>query len=602
MATDILPEQQYLLRLTELEKELSQLNKRKTALGWLRFISLLLCVAGTWLLWSFDVNIFFILIFFLLLAGIFLYSVVLDLRNKEAIANQKLLISINEQEIQVLHHQYTHLPDGMQFKPEDHSYANDLDIFGRASLYQYINRTTSQQGNRVLASQLLHATTKETILQKQEAAKELSHQMKWRQQLQAYGLSTTITIATQEKIEEWLKEKEQFSNKLLWQIVRFLLPAICITMIVFYNADIISLPLLNLSLLFFLFISFSISKAVMPLYKKLNKITAEVETLSTSAAWIEQASFKSTLLVQLQNHFLVNNIKASLAIKQLRKIFNRLDYRLNPLVFIPLNTVLLWDLQQTFALEKWKKHNGQNVNNWFNALAQLEILCTFGNTAANHPDWCFPTISDEQSVFAAKELGHPLIIKSKRVTNDFSAEGRQQIELITGSNMAGKSTFLRSVGVNMALANMGAPVCAGSLTVSPMNIISSMRISDNLEESTSTFYAELKKLKQVIDAVKNNENVYLLLDEILRGTNSNDRHTGSKALIKQLVQHKAAGILATHDLELAKLADAYPQHIHNYHFDVQVANDELFFDYKLKTGVCQSMNASILMKKIGIDL
>jgi DNA mismatch repair ATPase MutS len=168
--------------------------------------------------------------------------------------------------------------------------------------------------------------------------------------------------------------------------------------------------------------------------------------------------------------------------------------------------------------------------------------------------------------------------------------------------MAGKSTFLRSVGVNMVLACMGAPVCAKQLTVSPLRVMSSMRIKDNLEESTSTFYAELKKLKQIIDAVNNNEPVFILLDEILRGTNSNDRHTGSKALIKQLLQHKATGILATHDLELANLANDYPTTVHNYHFDVQVYADELYFDYKLKRGICRSMNASILMKKIGIEL
>ena len=176
------------------------------------------------------------------------------------------------------------------------------------------------------------------------------------------------------------------------------------------------------------------------------------------------------------------------------------------------------------------------------------------------------------------------------------------MNLITGSNMAGKSTFLRSVGVNIVLAMMGSSVVAKSLMLSPLKVLSSMRVSDNLEESTSTFYAELKKLKEVIDAVYNNEKVFLLLDEILRGTNSADRHTGSRALIKQLILHNAAGLIATHDLELTKLADEFPDNIHNYHFDVQMENDELYFDYKLKRGICHSMNASLLMKKIGIEI
>jgi len=168
--------------------------------------------------------------------------------------------------------------------------------------------------------------------------------------------------------------------------------------------------------------------------------------------------------------------------------------------------------------------------------------------------------------------------------------------------MAGKSTFLRSIGINIVLAMMGAPVCARSMTLYPTKVMSSMRIADNLEESTSTFYAELKKLKTIIEAVNRNEKIFILLDEILRGTNSLDRYTGSKALIRQLIHHKAVGMIATHDLELAKLSEEFPANIHNYHFDVQVSGDELYFDYKLKEGVCESMNASILMKKIGIEL
>jgi DNA mismatch repair ATPase MutS len=341
---------------------------------------------------------------------------------------------------------------------------------------------------------------------------------------------------------------------------------------------------------------------LMPLHQQLNQIAAQAETLSSSAAWIETANFTSPLLNELQQKFYTHQQKASVTILQLKKILNRLDYRFNPLVFIPLNAFLLWDLQQVLALEKWKQANRQSTNHWFHSLATAEALCSLGNLAANHPQWCFPQLSKEDAVLIAKDLGHPLLERHKRVTNDFSTTGKEQINLITGSNMGGKSTFLRSVGVNLVLAGMGAPVCASHFIFSPMKLMSSMRVSDNLEESTSTFYAELKKLKQMIEAVNNNENVYLLLDEILRGTNSNDRHAGSKALIQQLIRHKAAGMIATHDLELATLAETYPNNIHNYHFDVQVENDELYFDYKLKRGICRSMNASLLMKKIGIEL
>jgi DNA mismatch repair ATPase MutS len=242
------------------------------------------------------------------------------------------------------------------------------------------------------------------------------------------------------------------------------------------------------------------------------------------------------------------------------------------------------------------------VQQWFHTLAEMEALCSLATLRFNNPTWCFPVFSSKPGTLITTALGHPLIEHRKRVCNDFSTGGTGQLSLITGSNMAGKSTFLRSAGINIVLAMMGAPVCASSFELYPVQACSSMRISDNLEESTSTFYAELKKLKYIIDAVNRGETIFILLDEILRGTNSADRHAGSKALIRQLLLHKATGMIATHDLELAKMADAFPGQLHNYHFDEQVAGDELYFDYKLKAGVCHSMNASLLMKKIGIEM
>lgn len=600
MTTNQSVEQFYLNRISELKDALNVLIKRRSQLAWLRLGTLLVSIVGCWQLW--PLGVFPALLFLFIFLALFLYFVKIDLINKNLISNQQLLIDINKQEIEILGHKFLHLPDGSEFKPTDHAYANDLDIFGKASLYQYINRTTSQQGNQLLADWLLNNVTAEEIIQRQQAVKELQQQTAWRQQLEAYGQSTQITIATQNKIQNWLEQENSFIGKTIWQIVRFVLPAICISIIVLYSIDLISTKTLNLSLLLFMAIAFSITKWVMPVYKQLNKIANEVETLRDSVEWIEKAEFKSELLKDLQKQFSANEQKASYSITLLRKIFSRLDYRFNPVVFIPLNTIFLWDLQQVLALEKWKQKNLHNTSNWFSALAKFEALSSIANLAFNHTEWNYPELSKDDFVFEAKDLGHPLIIKQKLVTSNFSTKGKQQINLVTGSNMAGKSTFLRSVGINIVLAHIGAPVCASTLILSPVKVISTMRVSDNLEESTSTFYAELKKLKQIIDAVNKHENVFLLLDEILRGTNSNDRHTGSEALIKQLIRDKASGIIATHDLELTKLAAIFPGNIHNYHFDVAIENEELYFDYKLKDGICKSMNASLLMRKIGIEL
>ena len=590
----------YMARLKFLEDEWKTLSRRKAMLAWARLFSFLSAAAALWLLipqgWLPAVLVTIGML------SVFIFFVFRDLANSAAIENNAQLRKINENEIAALDHRYMEFPDGLDLKPASHSYAEDLDIFGRASLYQYANRTTSQQGNRLFANWLLQPAQATEIIQRQQAVKELATHAAWRQQLQALGQKKILTTRTQENIEYWLAEPNQFSTKKSWKVVRIIFPLVSFTLLAIYIAGIIPQQTFLPLILLMLIISQWISRLIMPAYSKLNKVVDELETFSTSIGLVEKTSFNSPLLIELKKTYDKQGNTASQTINQLKKILARLDYRLNPLVYIPLSAFLCWDLLQAFSLEKWKTKNHTTIPGWFSSLAQIESLASLANLAFNHPGWCFPELILERSVFKADTLGHPLIPPAKRVDNSFSTAGEGQVNLITGSNMAGKSTFLRSVGVNMVLAMCGAPVCAKQLSMSHMKVMSSMRISDNLEESTSTFYAELKKLKDIIEAVTRMEEIFLLLDEILRGTNSADRHTGSTALLKQLIKLHASGLVATHDLELAKLSNEFPQNIHNYHFDVQVANDELYFDYKLKGGVCSSMNASILMKKIGIEL
>ena len=597
---NINPADIYDKQIEELNAVEKKLQKRKRLLAWLRFLSLSVSFIALWQLWQVGIAIAFVIFFVFL--GSFLFFVVKDLKNKDEIENTRLLIQINKQEIGILKHHFSDMPDGLQLKPEHHVYANDLDLFGKASIYQYINRTTSEQGNQILADWLLIPSAPEIILQRQEAAKELSSLVEWRHQLRAHGITNPVTSTGGKKIETWLKSKNKFINYRFWTITQYCFPVITLSALTLHLLEILSSSLFYPLVILFFFIAFTITKAINSEYLQLNKIVPELETLQNSIRWIENKSFHSDLMNQLKNNFKSETDKASASIKDLKKILERFDYRFNPLVHIPLNTFFLWDLQQITTLEKWKSGNIRTVSVWFNALADTEALVTIATLAFNHPDWSYPSLSTEQGVFFADNLGHPLIPIEKRVVNSFATAGEKQLCLITGSNMAGKSTFLRSIGVNMVLAMMGAPTCCRQLKVSPVKVISSMRVNDNLEENTSTFYAELKKLKQIIDAVNNHENVFFLLDEILRGTNSADRQIGSIALIKQLIRQNATGLIATHDLELAKLSSEFPDNLHNYHFDVQVKNEDLYFDYKLKRGVCTSMNASLLMKKIGIDL
>jgi hypothetical protein len=595
------PAAEYNAQINELNGQLSLLKKRKDRISWLRLALILLLVADAWYL--FQVSILYTILIAAALIAIFIRLIVLASRNGDAIENVKRLISINQNEIAVAGGSYTQRPDGSGFLYATHNYANDLDIFGRASVYQYINRTHSQQGNAKLANWLLEPSAMEIIPERQAAIKELAPQYKWRQQLEAYGMEQPVTLITEKKVAEWIREENTFSNKIGWQILRWVYPITAITLLVLYIIDILPLKGFTIAYIIALGVSGLISKMIIPQYINLDKIVPEVDALFNSAQWIESNPFHSIYLLQLQQHFLSNNTRSSVAIKQLKNILDKFDANLNLALTIFLNPLLLWNLQLIFQLEKWRTDNKIKTSDWFAATGEMEAVSTIANLHFNHPAWVFPVFDTTQhGTFQSVEMGHPLIPENKMVYNSFSTLGTAQIALITGSNMAGKSTFLRSTAVNMVLAMMGAPVCAKEMRLSPMRVISSMRVADNLEESTSTFYAELKKLKSIIECVNNHEKVFVLLDEILRGTNSLDRHTGSKALIKQLINKSAVAMLATHDVELAQLQNDYPSNIYNYHFDAQIANEELYFDYKLKEGVCKSINASLLMKKIGIEL
>ena len=595
------PTQFYQQRLEELQAQLKKLQQRKSSFAWLRLGAIIAIVAVFYLLFSLG----FIYVAFATIALLFIFIrlIYADLNNQSKIEHTHHLIHIIEDELKCLAGNYHNFKDGAEHIPKDHAYANDLDIFGRASLFQYINRTTSEPGSKQLADYLKSPSERELILPKQVAIKELSRKPLWIQDLQALGRKNKITFFTKNRMEEWMKDPPIFLNFTAWKWLRYLLPMIILSIVALYIFDLVGNGIFYLSLFTFAAIAYQINKYVSPLHEKLSKIAGELNTLSEGIAHIEKEKFESPLLKELQSGFLnAHNQNASEDIYRLKKILDKLDLRYNLVISAPLNILLLWNLQQVLDLEKWKSTQQNNINTWFDTLGTFEALNSFALLYFNEPDWVFPTIVPGYFSIEGKEIGHPLINKNKRVNNYIDIPGNGELMLVMGSNMAGKSTYLRSIGVNVVLAMAGAPVCATAFNVSYVQMISSMRITDNLEESTSTFYAELKKLKSIIEKVNAGENVFILLDEILRGTNSLDRHTGSKALIKQLIKQKAAAIIATHDLELADLKNEYPANILNYHFDVQVSNDELYFDYRLKPGVCNSLNASILMRKIGIEL
>lgn len=594
------PEEYYNDTITAIRNDLVLLTKKKGSFAWLRFAIVAGIVACCYFLFPFGW--LWCVLPSVLLVAFFIRIVYADLNNTALLKHTENLLLVNENEQKALAHNYYHFAEGKEYIPREHDYANDLDIFGHASIYQYINRTGSEMGSHTLAEWLLKPASAEMITERQEAIKELAKQTGWRQQLQAYGLAKRIKLDTVNRLQNWFAEDNKFCNNKTWLLVRYLVPAAILTVLALNMADVLNNYIRNYCLLASALLALYISRKVTPLHQQVSKMTDELDVLSESIQLIEKANFNTAFLQRQQQQFVQQKRKSSLQIKGLKKILERFDLRLNFVVFIPLDILLQWDLQQAIALEKWKQANHEKVINWFMALGQMEAISSLTTLYFNHPQWSFPELKADHFFIEGTGIGHPLIPADTSVTNPVRIDYAGQLMLVTGSNMAGKSTYLRSIGVNTVLAMAGAPVCATHFSLSPVKVISSMRIADNLEENTSTFYAELKKLKTIIEKVNKGEKVFILLDEILRGTNSLDRHTGSAALIRQLIKQQAACIIATHDVELANMKAAYPEQILNYHFDVQVSNEELYFDYRLKEGICSSLNASILMKKIGIEL
>ncbi|MFL5811886.1 MAG: MutS family DNA mismatch repair protein [Flavisolibacter sp.] len=595
-----LPASVYKAQIAKHEVYLQKLMQKRGMLGWTRFLVFITTVIVGWKIIA-SIGIIGILVIVTGLA-LLIYLVIIDANNSQKINNTKTLIQINNEELLVLSHDYNRRYNGNEYKPADHDYANDLDLFGNDSLYQFVHRCFSEQGRNLLAKNLLHASDVITIRERQDAIKEIAPEIEWRQQFQSMSIQTTVRESTQQKTITWLNEEKLYFAAPAWKLFVLLYSLITVSSAVASILGFIPVGIFSFLYAVYLTTSLLLSSSTIKPYAHLSGIVKEVDTLYQLIEWIENRNFTSALLQRIQTQGKPAGEKAAMQIRELKNILDRFDLRLNIVGLLIFNSFLLWDVRQMIALNTWRKKNKPFVNKWFDAIAEMELVNSLATLHFNNPHWCFPEFSENYFKLDAKNLGHPLIKEQECVDNDFQMSGTGKIGLITGSNMAGKSTFLRSLGVNIVLAQLGATVCAQYFLISHVRLMSSMRVADNLAENTSTFYAELKKLKTIIETVNRREDVFILLDEILRGTNSLDRHAGSEALIAQLIKEKTVAVIATHDLELAGLKNQYSESIENYHFDVKVTGEELHFDYKLKDGVCTSMNASILMKKIGIQL
>lgn len=582
------------------QQQAGALKKRKERVAWSRVFTFIIALVGI----VYAVNAgegkiagFGLVIF------LFAYLILLKWHNqlKSQFSLQEMMATINAEELQRLSLELKTFDDGHEFFNAQHPYHIDLDVFGKHSIFQLMNRTSTHYGKVLLAQWLSTHAEKEEIKGRQEAIQELSGAIDFRQDFEALGRNQgkqePKAIAD---LMTWAKSEKQFKNLMLYRVLLMVMPLVMITAIVLSYFEIIQVgaPIL-LGFLHFALLA-TVFQPITQAQKATEKGLKSLSALKWQMQKVEKQAFKSALLNGLQMALKHDTESATEAISKLESILLNLQNRKN-MLYIVFNLLLLTDFYWYLKLAKWQSQNRLALKKWFDTMGTIDALCSVAGFSYLNPNYAFPEITTTPYVILANKLGHPLISSHERISNDFDFSGKGGMCLITGSNMSGKSTFLRTVGLNAVLALMGAPVCAKSLKISPLKVFTSMRSQDDLEESVSSFYAELKRLKSLIQQMDEQTPTLFMIDEVLKGTNSEDRHKGAKALIKQLHRAPSFGLLSTHDIVLGKMTNELPS-VKNFSFNSTVTGDEIEFDYQLTPGICKGFNASKLMQLMGIEI
>ena len=585
------PVQFYEAEKAKHQTNLAALKKKLNISSSIRLILFIAIVVGIYFFWS-NLQIAIGIVVLGIIGFLILVSRHSNLQYQRDFA--AALLKINEKEIQIKKGDCLELNEGLAYENPKHYYSYDIDLFGKGSLFQFMNRTVTQEGEAELANRL-SLNNIENIDQKQAGVKELAEMPNWRQEFSAIGSLVKIQHSAQ-AIIGWIKDyKTTLPN--IMSVLPMIFTAISVILLGLVFFDIISYQILMLWFLIGLGISGVFLKKINKIYNDAGKAKDTFSQYYKLLDKIENTTFTSEILIAQQIRIKSENEKASLIFRKFSKTLDSFDQRNNMIMALVGNGFLLWDLKYAFQVEKWLEAYHDKVEDWFEVISFFDAQNSLANFAFNHPDYVYPNINQDQNVIKATQLGHPLLKTKKRVDNDFFIKN-QQFFIITGANMAGKSTFLRTVSLSIVMANMGLPVCAESFDYSPIKLITSMRTSDSLADDESYFFSELKRLKFIVEEIKN-DNYFIILDEILKGTNSTDKAIGSKKFVEKLVASNSTGIIATHDLSLCEIENELSE-IKNYYFDAEIIDDELNFDYRLKNGVCKNMNASFLLKKMEI--
>lgn len=586
----------YTSRLALFSDELTALKKQYNTLSTLRLLSVI-----AFLIFGYNILKPGENTFYLILMTVCVFAFIYFMRKHNRVAKLKVraeaLIAINKNEIAYLKREGIPFENGSEFSNTAQAYTHDLDIFGKHSLFHNLNRTETYKGKARLAALLSSLLPREEIIQNQVAVKELALKAEWRQEVMGLGKANKDSQALCNKLIYWSKSTATLIPGWI-SIASYVVPLLLGTSILWYiitgNTDGFTyagyLFVINLILLSFC------SKIMRTEANNTTEIHEILYRYSLIMEQIENESFESVKLQQLKERLWHKNGKASRQVKKLSELFSRMDSINNVFAMILFNGIFLFHIHTLRSLLKWKKEHAEAISEWLDIIAETEALSSLGNLYFNNPDFAFPELNDECRI-SFKNLAHPLLNPATRIGNDVNFNPRFMI--LTGSNMSGKSTFLRSLGVNMALAGIGAPVCAKEAQIHPMPVLVSMRLSDSLSDSESYFFAEIKRLKQIMDNLGNRP-AFVLLDEILRGTNSDDKRTGTIEVVKKMVQLNAIGAIATHDIEVCNTTYEYPEQLSNHCFEVQIVSNDLYFDYTLREGICKNKSATFLMEKMGV--
>lgn len=530
----------------------------------------------------------------------FLFVVKIDLTRvaKLKILENKLIL--NKKELRYLKHDFADQNEGVQYKILNPHLADDFDIFGKGSLFQYLNRCFTKLGKDKFAKDLCHSELNGEVIRKEQfAIKELSEKHDFVQDYQARAMLVSESGDELVNLQVWLDEPVRKLSFL--KVVSVVCPLISFFWLVAIAFGPFTLSSLLIPILMNMLIVGSNKKLINSAHSHLGKSSSVLKKYAVLVKLVEEESFKSIYLSDLKEKLSSQDMKASQVLKSLSRLLNTFDLRFNLIISLTLNSLFLFDIQVLFQLNRWKERHKEFIPNWFSVLSEFEPMISFAVFAFNNKSYLSsPKVLESEFKIKAQDMGHPLLSPLVRVNNSVDFGGTPCVNIVTGANMAGKSTFLRTVTTNLILAMNGAPVCAKSFEFTPCEIISSIKIQDSLSNNESYFYAELLRIKEIIDHVKKQSKTLVILDEILRGTNTKDKQLGSLGLLEKLISLNAVVMIATHDLMIGELENKYPDHVNNKCFEVELEDDQLIFDYKLKEGISQKLNASFLMKKMGI--